>query len=100
CEGIPRRALPAGVADPAHRPDLAAAHPQLHRREGAGHAEVILRCDAVMDAHSLIRHSGARVARAMMRNCASENPYSRWWLWIPGLRLAAHPGMTAGGAAP
>ena len=32
----------------------------------------------------------------MMRNCASENPYSRSWLWIPGLRLTAHPGMTAG----
>src|SRR5258707_11527539 len=38
-----------------------------------------------------------------MRNCASEaceararNPYSRSWLWIPGLRLAAHPGMTIG----
>jgi hypothetical protein len=26
------------------------------------------------------RHSGARVARA-------RNPYSRWWLWIPGSRL-------------
>src|SRR5882672_10330259 len=32
-------------------------------------------------------HSGAREARA-------RNPYSRWWLWIPGLRLTAHPGMT------
>ena len=42
------------------------------------------------------RHSGACGARAMMRNCASENPYSRSWLWIPGLRLTAHPGMTAG----
>src|SRR5437868_15021048 len=39
-------------------------------------------------------HSGARGARALMCNCTSENPYSRWWLWIPGLRLAAHPGMT------
>ena len=35
------------------------------------------------------RHSGARLlARA-------RNPYSRSWLWIPGLRLA-HPGMTTG----
>src|SRR5665213_1147200 len=24
----------------------------------------------------------------------ARNPYSRWWLWIPGLRQAAHPGMT------
>src|SRR3977135_3811912 len=29
----------------------------------------------------------------MMCNCTSENPYSRSWLWIPGLRQAAHPGM-------
>src|ERR1700680_3844544 len=33
------------------------------------------------------RHSGARAARA-------RNPYSRSWLWIPGLRQEAHPGMT------
>ena len=38
----------------------------------------------------------------MMRNCASENPYSRWWLWIPGPPLTPtrcalrrrRPGMT------
>src|SRR3954451_24139970 len=35
------------------------------------------------------RHSGARGARA-------RNPYSRSWLWIPGLRQVAHPGMTLG----
>src|SRR5947207_12948557 len=29
-----------------------------------------------------------------MCNCTSENPYSRSWLWIPGLRQEAHPGMT------
>src|SRR5882762_5854006 len=40
------------------------------------------------------RHSGARAARATMCNCRSENPYARWWLWIPGLRQVAHPGMT------
>src|SRR5436190_7270718 len=34
------------------------------------------------------RHSGARGARA-------RNPYSRWWLWVPGLRQEAHPGTTA-----
>src|SRR6516164_7162999 len=33
-------------------------------------------------------HSGARKARTTMCNCTSEN------LEIPGLRLAAHPGMT------
>jgi hypothetical protein len=26
-----------------------------------------------------------------MCNCTSENPYSRSWLWIPGLRQVAHP---------
>jgi hypothetical protein len=37
---------------------------------------------------SFLRHSGARfLARA-------RNPYSRWWLWIPGLRQEAHPEMT------
>src|ERR1700737_3601853 len=44
--------------------------------------------------HTLRRHSGARAARATMCNCTSENPYSRSWLWIPGLRQVAHPGMT------
>src|SRR5690349_1199777 len=34
-------------------------------------------------------HSGAREARA-------RNPYSRWWLWIPGLR-AAHTSRNDGG---
>src|SRR6266478_6213760 len=33
-------------------------------------------------------HSWARVARTL-------KPYSRSWLWIPGLRLTAHPGMTS-----
>src|SRR4051812_30870089 len=23
----------------------------------------------------------------------ARNPYSRWWLWIPGSRLEARPGM-------
>jgi hypothetical protein len=27
----------------------------------------------------------------------ARNPHSRWWLWIPGLRQAAHPGMTVFG---
>src|SRR3981189_2175255 len=36
------------------------------------------------------RHSEACAARAMMCNCTSENPYSQWWLWIPGLRLSVH----------
>src|SRR3954454_6458332 len=26
-----------------------------------------------------------------MRNCATGNPYSRWWLWIPGSRLSRAP---------
>jgi diguanylate cyclase len=34
---------------------------------------------------------GAPWARAMMRNCASGNPYSRRWLWIPGSRLRRAP---------
>ena len=38
-----------------------------------------------------IRHSGMRPLRAQARN-----PYSRWWLWIPGSRRAARPGMTVG----
>jgi hypothetical protein len=38
------------------------------------------------------RHSGTRLlARAMGRNCAPENPYSRWWLWIPGSSLRDAP---------
>src|SRR5438067_8125334 len=41
-----------------------------------------------MAAGTTLRHSGARLlARA-------RNPYSRSWLWIPGLRQEAHPGMT------
>src|SRR3954468_17708526 len=24
----------------------------------------------------------------------ARNPYSRWWLWIPGSRQEARPGMT------
>ena len=43
CQGISCRALPAGIADPAHRPDQPAAHSQLHCREGAGPAEIVLR---------------------------------------------------------
>ena len=42
-QGIPRRALPARIPDPAHRADQPAADPQLHRREGARPAEVVLR---------------------------------------------------------
>src|SRR5665213_429065 len=34
-------------------------------------------------------HLGARSEAERTRN-----PYSRWWLWIPGLRQEAHPGMT------
>ena len=40
-QGIPRRALLAGIPDPAHRSDQPAAHSQLHCREGAGPAEVV-----------------------------------------------------------
>ena len=39
----------AGIPDPAHRPDQPAAHSQLHCREGAGPAEVVL----MMIGHSL-----------------------------------------------
>ena len=42
-QGISRRALFAGIPDPAHRADQPAAHSQLYRREGAGPAEVVLR---------------------------------------------------------
>ena len=42
-QGVPRRALPARGDDPAHRADQPAAHPVLHRREGARPAEVVLR---------------------------------------------------------
>ena len=42
CQGISRRTLFAGIPDPAHRPDQPAARSQLHCREGAGHAEVVL----------------------------------------------------------
>jgi hypothetical protein len=31
---------------------------------------------------------GATKSRALMCNCTSENPYSRSWLWIPGLRAS------------
>jgi crotonobetainyl-CoA:carnitine CoA-transferase CaiB-like acyl-CoA transferase/alkylation response protein AidB-like acyl-CoA dehydrogenase len=57
-QGVSRRALPAGIADPAHRPDLAAAHSQLYRREGAGPAEVVLK--GVSDGRTTpLRRSGA-----------------------------------------
>ena len=42
-QGISRRALSARSHDPAHRADQPATHSQLHRRESAGPAEVILR---------------------------------------------------------
>src|SRR5437879_9611507 len=35
-----------------------------------------------------------------MCNCTSENPHSRSWFWIPGLRQEAHPGMTTLASAP
>src|SRR5882762_6889689 len=46
----------------------------------------------------------------MRRLAQARNPYSRWWLWIPGLRGACHraalcadplvcPGMTKTGVA-
>ncbi len=41
-EGVPRRALSARGHDPAHRADHPAHDPQLHRREGARPAEVVL----------------------------------------------------------
>jgi hypothetical protein len=37
------------------------------------------------------RHSGARVKRANPESMAPEQCLEKW---IPGLRLAAHPGMT------
>src|SRR4030095_1486130 len=88
CQGISRRALLAGIPDPPHRTHLAAAHSQLHRRESARPAEVILRF-VEMSVHSpSLSFRGAPKARAMGRNCAPENPYSRSWLWIPGPRYA------------
>ena len=41
-QGVPRRALSARGVDPAHRAGEPAADPVLHRREGAGAAEVVL----------------------------------------------------------
>ena len=41
-EGVPRRALSARGHDPAHRTDHPTHDPQLHRREGARPAEVVL----------------------------------------------------------
>jgi hypothetical protein len=38
--------------------------------------------------HFLHCHSGAS------RSDEPRNPYSRWWLWIPGSRQVARPGMT------
>src|SRR5581483_5259571 len=31
----------------------------------------------------------------MRRKAQARNPYSRWWLWIPGSTLARRPGMTS-----
>src|ERR1700759_1148376 len=33
----------------------------------------------------------------MMRNCASENPYSLWWVWIPGSLTSRAPNDETGG---
>jgi hypothetical protein len=45
------------------------------------------------------RHSGARVKRAsfdvQLHIRESMVPQGYWEKWIPGLRLTAHPGMTA-----
>ena len=63
CQGVSRRALSAGIADPAHCADQPAAHSQLHRREGAGLAEVVLGV-SVWEHILATRHSGTRAARA------------------------------------
>jgi hypothetical protein len=34
---------------------------------------------------SIVRHSGMR------RLAQARNPYSRWWLWIPGSRQQGAP---------
>src|SRR5205085_1387106 len=40
----------------------------------------------------------SRCFRPSFRDASSwaqaRNPYSRWWLWIPGSRQEARPGMT------
>src|SRR5204863_24952 len=81
--------------DHAVRPDLHAD--LLHggpRAGGSEEAENVGRALITARRTADPRHSGAREARAMMCNCTSENPYPRSWLWIPGLRQEAHPGMT------
>ena len=55
CKGISRRALPARSPDRAHRPGESADDPELHRREGARPAEVVLR-RALSDSGSVEPH--------------------------------------------
>jgi hypothetical protein len=51
-----------------------------------------LSCEFSTSRSNFRRHSGMRrKAQATMRNCASENPYSRSWLWIPGSMLRIAP---------
>jgi len=60
-----------------------------------GHKLAVVPAHALRDAHI----SGTTILSAVIpgRRASGEpgihNP--RLWLWIPGLRLAAHPGMTA-----
>src|SRR5207237_9354597 len=73
----PRR---AGIAVRGADLDAVLHPPRKHQAAAGG--------DGRTDRREVVtRHSGARVARA-------RNPYSRSWLWIPGLRQVAHPGMT------
>src|SRR5215213_1372467 len=84
-QGVSRRALLAGIPDPAHRADQPAAHSQLYRREGAGLAEVVLRCEVNLPTMSFRGGAKRRTRNLEIPRCA-----------IAHLRSGPsdHPGMT------
>src|SRR5581483_11371269 len=83
CEGIPRRALSARVADRPDRADHAAPDLKLHRREGARLAEVVL-IDVTCPGRSAPR-SDVLQTRALVTMMATGIPLLR-----ASLRKAAY----------
>ena len=77
-KGISRRALSARSADRPHRAGQPADDPELHRREGARHAEVVLmRAEtiaAIVEAHRAGASPEATIARTYARIRERNDP--------------------------
>jgi hypothetical protein len=65
--------------------------PNISAVKDAGIDIPITKCCSIGSPDIFRRHSGARAQRASPESTAPNEIYARW---IPGLRQAAHPGMT------